>query len=125
VPRSGYGRRHPWRGGGRDVFRVVLAPEAAIDVDILFERQCGIQHPFHGLEPMGFNVAFDLARVAGRVFDDVFGALFLGSPEHHVVMGKVRVAEYMGGDQDVVGQAIAGGHIGAAGIAGEHHLEQA
>ncbi len=73
---------------------------------------------------MGLDVAFDLTGVSGRMFDDVRAALILAAAEQEIVLGKIRMAEHVSGDQYVVRESVARGEIGMPGIAGENDLEQ-
>ena len=48
----------------RPVLGVALAAQRLIEVDVLLERQRGVEHLFHGIEAVGLDVALDLAGVA-------------------------------------------------------------
>ena len=108
-----------------EILRIALALQALVDVDVLLERERGIQHRFDALQPELFDGLADLARMVGRVLDDIFADLFLAAPEQHVVAREVGVTEHMRGHQHVLGNAVARREIRVPGIAGEHHLEQA
>ena len=91
----------------------------------MFERQRRIEHLLHGLEAVGLDVALDLSRVAGGVLDDVRADLLLAAAKQHVVFGKIRMPEHVGGHQHVIGEAVARGEIRMPRIAREYDLEQA
>ena len=91
----------------------------------MLERERGVEHLFHGIEPMSFDVALDLAGVRRRVLDDLCIALILAAPELQIILREIGVSEDVGGHQDIVGDAVAGREVGVSGVAGEHHLEQA
>ena len=69
----------------RQEFRVALAPQPLVDVDVLFERESRVQCRLDPLRTMGVDGLLDLPGVARRVFDDVFAHLLLAAPEQQVV----------------------------------------
>ena len=110
---------------GRRILRVEFAPQRLVEVDVLLEGQRGIENLLHCLESVGLDVALDLACVAGGVLDDLGVALFLATAEQHIVLGKVRMPEHVGGHEHVVRETVARGEVRTTRIAGEHDLEQA
>ena len=101
-------RRH-----GR-VLGIALAAQRLIEIDVLLERERGIEHLFHGVEAVGLDVALDLAGVCRGMFDDLCVALILAASKLHVVLGEIGVPEHVCGHQHVVGKAVARGEIGVA-----------
>ncbi len=112
-------------GEGQVRIPVGFAPQAAIDIDILLQRQRGIEHSLHGIEPVGLDVPLDLPRMAGGVFDDVLADLFLRASKQQVVLREIGMTQHVSRHQNVVGQTIARGNIGAARVPRKDHLEQA
>ena len=104
----------------RRVFRVVLAPQSTVKVDVLLEGESRVEHLFHGIESVGFDVPLDLPRMARSMFDD----LLLGPFEQEIVLGKIRVTEYVRRDQRVIGKAVAGRQVCTPRVARKHHFEQ-
>jgi hypothetical protein len=88
-------RRVRW---SRQVFRVALTTQLLINVDVLFQRQRGVEHLLHGIHPIGFDVPLDLPRMARRVLDDMFAALILAAAEQQIVVGEVCMTQHVGGD---------------------------
>ena len=66
----------------------------------------------------------DLARVRSGLLDDLVAHLLLAALEQRVVLREVRVPEHVRRDERVLLQRVVAREVGAAGVAGEHHLEQ-
>ncbi len=93
-------------------------------IDMLLECERGIQHRLDSLHAIRFDRLLNLARMARRVLDDVLADLLLATTEQQIVARKVRMAEDMCSNEDVLRKAIARGEIRVPGVAGKHDLEQ-
>src|SRR5256885_1269269 len=84
-----------------------------------------IERGLDAVRAVGLDGLLDLACVIGGVLDDVLAHLLLAAAEQQVVAREIRVPEHVRGHQDVFREPVARGEIGVAGVAGEHHLEEA
>ena len=89
--------------GGRflRVLVIAFAAQPGVDVDVLFERERGIEHGLDARGSMLLDRGADLARVSGRLFDDVIADLRGACTEQQVVGGEIGMTEHVRSDQYV------------------------
>jgi len=92
---------------------------------VRLERERRVEHLLDAILAVLLDGGADLARMRGRLLDDLVADLLLAALEQRVVLGEVGVAEHVRSDERVLLQRVVAGEIGAPGIAGEHDLEQA
>ncbi len=97
--------------------------QLAADVDVRFEREGRVEHQLDALQAHRLDRLLDALRVRRGVLDDVAAGHLVEAGEELVVLGEVGMPEDVRRDQRVLGQRVGVHQEGAAGVAGEHHLE--
>ncbi len=115
------GRRMRFRLG--QIGRIAFPVQPQLRIDVLFQRQRRIQHPFHPFDAVHLDGMGDLVGMRSGLFDDMVADLLLTGREQRIVLGEIGMTQDMGHHQGVFLQGVGVGQIGAAGIARKDHLE--
>ena len=109
--------------GGHGLLGIGRAVQRGIDVHMLFQRQCRVEHGFDLVLPMALQRRLDAVGPGRALLEDMAARHGAKAHKQLVAAGKVGMAQHMRGDQGIFGQRIVFRHVGVAGVAGEHDFE--
>jgi len=66
-----------------------------VEIDMRLQRQRGIEHCLHLFLAMALERHFDGMRARGRLFKDVAAGHVHEFPKQVIILGKVRMTQYM------------------------------
>ncbi len=121
LERAGRERRRRRRvriGVGRAV-------QLLVDIDVRLQRQRRVQHGLDLALAVPRQRLFQPVRARRALLQDVSARHLHEALEQRVPAHEVGVADDVGGDQRIFRQAVVVHQVGAARVAGEHHLEDA